>query len=129
RSPKPAAAQSDQDQGTLPQPGGRQEAHLPRHRQRRAGVDADAQVDDSPARVQDPLRRPTPPATCTGSQPAYTENRTPSVETAIGRRKVTGPTYLTPPGAAAPTGHGVRSVVIWRETWSEGAPLDTRPGW
>ena len=59
RSVEPAAAQSDQDQGTLPQRGGRQEADLSRHHQRRAGVDTNARLDDSPARVQDPLRRPT----------------------------------------------------------------------
>src|SRR3954462_5552941 len=33
------------------------QTHLPRHRQCRAGVDKDAQLDDSPARVQNPLRR------------------------------------------------------------------------
>ena len=42
------AAQSDQDERTLPQRGGRPQAYLPRHRQRRAGgVDKDAQLDDS----------------------------------------------------------------------------------
>src|SRR2546426_10609139 len=59
RSVEPAAAQSDQDERTFPQRGGRPQAHLPRDRQRRAGMDANAQLDDSPARVQDPLRRPT----------------------------------------------------------------------
>src|SRR4051812_9240190 len=58
RSAQPAAAQSDQDERTLPQRGGRPQTDLPRHRQRRAGVDANAELDDSPARVQDPLRRP-----------------------------------------------------------------------
>src|SRR5438132_1085279 len=37
---------SDQDERTLPQRGGRPQAHLPRHRQRRAGLDANAQLDD-----------------------------------------------------------------------------------
>ncbi len=58
RGAQPAAAESDQDERTLPQRGGRQEADLSRHHQRRAGVDTNAQLDDSPARVQDPLRRP-----------------------------------------------------------------------
>src|SRR6266508_3254520 len=58
RSLEPAAAQSDQDERTLPERGGRPQTHLPRHRQRRAGVDTNAELDDSPARVQDPLRRP-----------------------------------------------------------------------
>src|SRR5207244_5203484 len=38
--------------------GGRPQSDLPRHHQRRAGVDTNAELDDSPARVQDPLRRP-----------------------------------------------------------------------
>ena len=59
RGVESAAAQSDQDERTLPQRGGREEADLSRHRQRRAGVDTNAELDDSPARVQDPLRRPT----------------------------------------------------------------------
>jgi hypothetical protein len=59
RSVEPAAAESDQDERTLPQRGGRPQTHLPRHRQRRPGVDANAQLDDRVARVQDPLRRPT----------------------------------------------------------------------
>src|SRR5437588_7001659 len=59
RGAQPPTAQSDQDERTLPQRGGRQEADLSRHRQRRAGVDTNAQLDDSPTRVQDPLRRPT----------------------------------------------------------------------
>ena len=58
RSAQPAAAQSDQDERTLPQRGGRPQTHLPRDHQRRAGMDANAELDDSPARVQDPLRRP-----------------------------------------------------------------------
>src|SRR5207248_3280954 len=58
RSAKPAAAQSDQDKRSFPQRGGGPQTDLSRHRQRRAGVDANAQLDDSPARVQDPLRRP-----------------------------------------------------------------------
>src|SRR4051812_19973643 len=78
RGAQQAAAQGDQDEGTLPQRGGRQETDLPRHRQRRAGVDKDAQLDDRVARVQDPLRRPTTGVTSTNSKRAYTENRTPS---------------------------------------------------
>ncbi len=58
RSAQSAAAQSDQDERSFPQRGGRPQTHLPRHRQRRAGVDTNAELDDSPARVQDPLRRP-----------------------------------------------------------------------
>jgi hypothetical protein len=58
RSVEPTAAQSDQDERSLPQRAGRPQTHLPRHRQRRAGLDANAQLDDSPTRVQDPLRRP-----------------------------------------------------------------------
>src|SRR5262249_35546967 len=76
-----AAAQGDQDEGTLPQRGGREEAHLSRHRQRRAGVDANAQLDDSPARVQDPLRRPTPGVTSpTANPPTRKIGRPPRVE-------------------------------------------------
>src|SRR5262245_29049531 len=65
RGAPPPAAQSDQDEGTLPQRGGRSQADLPRHHQRGARVDANAQLDDSPARVQDPLRRPTTGVTST----------------------------------------------------------------
>jgi putative transposase len=45
--------------GHFPNEEARPQTHLPRHRQRRAGVDANAQLDDRVARVQDPLRRPT----------------------------------------------------------------------
>jgi len=73
RGPEPAAAESDQNEGTLPQRGGRPETDLPRHPKRRAGVDENAQLDDSPARVQDPLRRPTarlnPPTRKIGRSP------------------------------------------------------------
>ena len=54
-----AAAQSDQDQGSFPQRGGRPQTDLSRDHQRRAGVDANAELDDSAARLQNPLRRPT----------------------------------------------------------------------
>jgi hypothetical protein len=58
RGPEPPAPQGDQDQRTLPQRGGRPQAHLPRRHQRRPGVDPNPELDDSAARVQDPLRRP-----------------------------------------------------------------------
>jgi hypothetical protein len=44
--------------GHFPNRGGRPQTDLSRDHQRRAGVDANAELDDSPARVQDPLRRP-----------------------------------------------------------------------
>jgi hypothetical protein len=56
---QPPAAQSTQDQWTLPQRGRGPQADLPRRHERRAGVDENPQLDDSAARVQDPLRRPT----------------------------------------------------------------------
>src|SRR5262249_54456620 len=77
RGAQPATAQSDQDERTLPQRGGSPQTHLPRNQQRGAGVDENAQLDDSPARVQDPLRRPTTGIT------AHTENRTPSPSRAV----------------------------------------------
>ena len=77
RSVEPPAPQSDQDQGQLPQRGRRPQAHLPRDPERRAAMDADPRLDESPTRVQDPLRRPTARLT---HQPAYTESRTPSCE-------------------------------------------------
>ncbi|MFN8186714.1 MAG: hypothetical protein U0R69_06525 [Gaiellales bacterium] len=46
---------------------------LPRHHQRRPVLDMNAKLDDSPARVQDPLRRPAPGVTSTASEPTYTE--------------------------------------------------------
>jgi putative transposase len=59
RGAEPAAAQSDQDQGTLPQPRSRPQADLPRDQQRDTRPDEDPQLDGSAAGVQDPLRRPT----------------------------------------------------------------------
>jgi putative transposase len=58
RSPQPAAAQSDQDQGALPQRGRRPQADLPGRHQRRAAMDQDEKLDARPAGVQNPLRRP-----------------------------------------------------------------------
>src|SRR5947209_19869212 len=72
RGTQPPAAQRDQNQRTLPQRGGRPKTHLPRHRQRRPSVDPNPELDDSAARVQDPLRTPSTRLT------AYTETRTPS---------------------------------------------------
>jgi putative transposase len=60
RSPEPAAAQGDQDQGQLPQRGRRPQARLPRAPERRPAMDKDPELDDRAARVQDPLRRPHP---------------------------------------------------------------------
>ena len=59
--------------GHFPNEEAAQQADLPRHRQRRAGVDTNAELDDSPARVQDPLRR-----SPTRVVSAYTKTRTPS---------------------------------------------------
>ena len=56
------------------------EAHLPRDRKRRAGVDPNPQLDDGATGVQDPFRRPTARLTI---NPAHTESRTPS--TAVNR--------------------------------------------
>ena len=50
---------ANQDQGPFPQRGGRPQTDLSRDHQRRAGVDANAELDDSVACVQNPLRRPT----------------------------------------------------------------------
>jgi transposase len=58
RGAQPTAAKSDQDQGTLPQRGGSQEADLPIHHQRHPQVDQSRRLDQSPPGVQDPLRRP-----------------------------------------------------------------------
>src|ERR1019366_9402018 len=64
------AAQSDQNEGPLPQRGRRQEADLPRREQRRAGLDQNQELDGSATRLQNPLRRPTtrltPPTQKTG---------------------------------------------------------------
>ena len=59
RSAEPAATQSDQDQGPLPQRGRRPQADLPRAHQRRPAMDTNPELDDRAAGVQDPLRRPT----------------------------------------------------------------------
>ena len=59
RSAEPAAPQSDQDQGQLPDRGRRPQARLPRDPERRAAMDPDPRLDESPTRVQNPLRRPT----------------------------------------------------------------------
>jgi putative transposase len=58
RGAQPAAPESDQDQRTFPQRGGRPKAHLPSHHQRRPAMDPNPKLDDSTAGVQDPLRRP-----------------------------------------------------------------------
>ena len=58
RGAQPPTAQGDQDQGALPQRGRRPQADLPRPRQRRPAMDANPKLDDSPAGVQNPLRRP-----------------------------------------------------------------------
>ena len=60
RSPEPAAAQGDQDEGELPERGRRPQARLPRAAERHPAMDANAELDDGAARVQDPLRRPRP---------------------------------------------------------------------
>jgi len=59
RGPQSTAAQSDQDQGAFPRPGGRQATDLPIHPQRHPEVDPGRRLDESPPGVQDPLRRPT----------------------------------------------------------------------
>src|SRR5262249_34359293 len=59
RGLEPATAQGDQDQGQLPQRGRRPQARLPRDPERRAAMDTDPRLDQSPTRVQDPFRRPT----------------------------------------------------------------------
>ena len=73
RGVEPAATQSDQNEGQLPVRGGRNQAALPRDPQRRAAMDPDPRVDESDARVQDPIRRPHPRLTI---KPAYTDFRT-----------------------------------------------------
>ena len=60
RGTQPAATQSDQDQGQLPQRGRRPQARLPRPAKRRPAMDTNPELDGSAARVQDPLRRPRP---------------------------------------------------------------------
>src|SRR5207248_4567110 len=72
RGPEQAAAKSGQDERTLPQRGGCPKTHLPRHYQRRPGVDPNPELDDRPPGVQDPLRRTATRLT------AYTVSRTPS---------------------------------------------------
>ena len=74
RSAEPSAPQSDQDQGQLPQRGRRPQARLPRDPERRTPMDADPRLDESPTRVQDPLRRPTARR---DHQPCLHRNRTP----------------------------------------------------
>ena len=59
RGAQPAAAQSDQDQRTFPQRGGRQKTDLPMPHERHPQVDQGRRLDESPPGVQDPLRRPT----------------------------------------------------------------------
>ena len=56
RSAEPTAAQSDQDQGPLPQRGSRPQARLPRAPERHPAMDTNPELDDRVARVQDPLR-------------------------------------------------------------------------
>lgn len=58
RGAKPSAAKSDQDQRTLPKRGGSEETDLPIHHQRHPEMDASRRLDESPAGIQDPLRRP-----------------------------------------------------------------------
>jgi Transposase, Mutator family len=58
RGLEPAAAESDQDQRTLPQRTGRPKAHLPRRHQRGPAVDPNPELDDSAPGLQDPFRRP-----------------------------------------------------------------------
>ena len=82
-----------QDQGQLPQRGRRPQAHLPRDPERRAAMDADPRLDESPTRVQDPLRRPTARLTI---NPAYTDSRTPSRSMA---RRSSSPELSSPPAA------------------------------
>ena len=75
RGAQPAATQGDQDQGQLPERGRRPQADLPRDPERRPAMDPNPRLDESAARVQDPLRRPTARLTI---NPAYTDSRTPS---------------------------------------------------
>ena len=56
RSPEPAAAQGDQDQGQLPERRRRPQARLPRAAERDPAMDTMSELDDRAARVQDPLR-------------------------------------------------------------------------
>jgi hypothetical protein len=58
RGAEPSAAKSDQDQRTLPKRGGSEETDLPIHHQRHPEMDASRRLDESPAGIQDPLRRP-----------------------------------------------------------------------
>ena len=58
RGTQPPAAQGDQDQGQLPERGRRPQARLPRPAKRRPAMDANPELDDGAARVQNPLRRP-----------------------------------------------------------------------
>ena len=59
RGAQPPAPQGAQDEGQLPERGRRPEADLPRDPERRPAMDPHPRVDESVARVQDPIRRPT----------------------------------------------------------------------
>jgi putative transposase len=83
RSVEPAAPQSGQDQGQLPDRGIGDQAALPRDPERRPGLNPDARVDQSNAGVENPIRRPDPQLT---TRPAYTVFRTPSVAAAVAQR-------------------------------------------
>ena len=78
RSAQPPAPQSRQNQGPFPQRGRGPQAALPRHPKRRPRMDQNPELDDRAAGLQDSLRRP--PTRL--AKPAYTENGTPSRQTA-----------------------------------------------
>jgi putative transposase len=58
RGPQPPAPQSRQDQRAFPERGRRPQAALSRNPKRGPGLDQNPELDDSPAGLQDPLRRP-----------------------------------------------------------------------